>query len=164
MVVFTFSALDWKHPFRANLVQQIKIIFLSWNLVPWLIRICRIQWWCSLFLFYTGNTLFYCLCDRTGVETLKYAAVVSKAFLFCCGECPGNKLYELNKRVNTYSCFAVLKNQKQPLADILQNRCSQKFRNIQRKTPVLESLFRSLFNRSLFNNQVCNFPVKIEDF
>ena len=29
----------------------------SWNLVHRLIWIYRIQWWCSLFLFYTENTL-----------------------------------------------------------------------------------------------------------
>ena len=97
-------------PFWANLVQQIKIVSLSWNLVPRLFRIwrtqwwfdffcirpetpflgkfgptnqncrnlvprlfwiCRIQWWCWLFLFYSRNNLFYCLCDRTGIEILK---------------------------------------------------------------------------------------------
>ena len=58
MVIFTFSVFDRKYPFWANLVQKVKIISLSWNLVPRLIRICRIQWWCSLFLFLTGNTLF----------------------------------------------------------------------------------------------------------
>ena len=31
---------------------------LSWNLVPRLIWVCKIQWWCSLFLFLTRNTLF----------------------------------------------------------------------------------------------------------
>ena len=40
-----------------------------------------------------------------------------------------NTLYELNKRVNTeaiaHGCSVVVsKNQKQPLADILQKRCS----------------------------------------
>ena len=40
-----------------------------------------------------------------------------------------NKLSELNKRVSTEAAVdqcsvAVLKNQKQPLADVLQNRCS----------------------------------------
>ena len=44
--------------FCANLVQKIRIVSLSWNLVPTLIRICRIQWCCLLFLFLTGNTLF----------------------------------------------------------------------------------------------------------
>ena len=49
MTLFTFSILEWKHPFWANLVQKIKIVSLSWNLVPTLIRISRIQWWCSFF-------------------------------------------------------------------------------------------------------------------
>ena len=51
MAVFTFSVLDGKHPFWANLVQKIKIVSFSWNLVPRLIQICRVQWWCSLFVF-----------------------------------------------------------------------------------------------------------------
>ena len=46
-----FFCLDWKQPFWANVVQKIKIVSLSRNLVPKLIRICRIQWWYSLFLF-----------------------------------------------------------------------------------------------------------------
>ena len=58
MILFTFLVFEWKYPFRANLVQKIKIISSSWNLVPALIRTCRIQWWYSLFLFLIGNTLF----------------------------------------------------------------------------------------------------------
>ena len=58
MLIFTFSVFDRKFPFWANLVQKIKVISLSWNLVPRLIQICKIQWWCSLFLFSTRNTLF----------------------------------------------------------------------------------------------------------
>ena len=58
VLVFTFSVLDRKHPFCANLVQKLNIVSLSRNLVPRLILICRIQWWCSLFLFQTGNALF----------------------------------------------------------------------------------------------------------
>ena len=58
MVVFTFSILDGEHPFWANLFQKIKIISLSVNLVPGLIRICRIQWRCLLFLFSSENTIF----------------------------------------------------------------------------------------------------------
>ena len=73
----TFSVLNRKHLFSANLVQKIKIVRWSRNLVPRLIRIFKIQWCCSLFLFYTGNPLFgkrrktkrnYCLCDLTWVE------------------------------------------------------------------------------------------------
>ena len=44
MAVFNFSAFDWNYPFWANLVQIIEIVRLSWNLVPRLIRIRRIQW------------------------------------------------------------------------------------------------------------------------
>ena len=58
MALITFSVLEWKHLFRANLVQKVKSVSLSWNLVARLIRRCRIQWWCSLFLFYSGNTHF----------------------------------------------------------------------------------------------------------
>ena len=48
MVLLTFSLLDWKAPFWANLVQKDKIISLSSNLVPRPIRIWRIQWYHSL--------------------------------------------------------------------------------------------------------------------
>ena len=58
MVMFIFFVFDRKYPFWANLVQKVKIISWSWNLVPTLIQICRIQLWCSLFLFLSGNTLF----------------------------------------------------------------------------------------------------------
>ena len=32
--------------------------------------------------------------------------------------------------------------QKQPFADVLENRCSKKFCNIHRKTPALEQLYK----------------------
>ena len=44
MVMFIYFVFDWKYPFLANLVQKVKIISWSWNLVPGLIRIYRIQW------------------------------------------------------------------------------------------------------------------------
>ena len=53
VMMFTFSAFYQKYPFWVNLVQKVKIISLSWNLVPTLIRICRIQWCCWLFHFQT---------------------------------------------------------------------------------------------------------------
>ena len=56
MVMFTFSVFDQEYPFGVNLVQKIKIVSLSWNLVSILIWICKIQWRCSLFLFSTENT------------------------------------------------------------------------------------------------------------
>ena len=58
MMMFTFLLFDRKSFFCANLVEKVKISSLSWNLVLRLIRICRIRWWSSLFLFLTGNTLF----------------------------------------------------------------------------------------------------------
>ena len=51
MAMFTFSALDRKYPIWANLTQKVKIVKFSWNLVPRLIRICRMKWQCSPFLF-----------------------------------------------------------------------------------------------------------------
>ena len=48
MLIFLF-VLRWKYLFLANLAQKIKVINLTWNLLPRLIRICRIRWWCSFF-------------------------------------------------------------------------------------------------------------------
>ena len=53
MVTLTSSILDRKYSFWANLVQKIKVVTLSWNLLLLLIWICRIQWWCSLFRCYS---------------------------------------------------------------------------------------------------------------
>ena len=50
---------DRKYLFLINLVQKIKIVNLSWNLVPRLIRLCRTQWWYLLFLFLTGNIFYW---------------------------------------------------------------------------------------------------------
>ena len=49
--VLTFPVLDQKCPFWPKLVQKIKIVSFRWNLIPKLIQICRIQCWCSLFVF-----------------------------------------------------------------------------------------------------------------
>ena len=57
MVTFIFLCSTGSILFWANLVSRSEICW-KWNLVARLIRICRIQWWCSLFLFSTGNTLF----------------------------------------------------------------------------------------------------------
>ena len=50
-----FSVLDQKNPFWVNLVRKIKIVSLSWILVPRLVGMRRIQWRCSLFLLFTIN-------------------------------------------------------------------------------------------------------------
>ena len=41
--MLTFSVLDRKYPFQADLAQKIKTASLNWNLVPNLIQICGIQ-------------------------------------------------------------------------------------------------------------------------
>ena len=55
--MLTFFVFNRKYPLWDNLFQKIKIVNLRWNLIPRLIRICRIQWCCSLFLFSSGNSL-----------------------------------------------------------------------------------------------------------
>ena len=81
MVQFIFSDLDWKYPFGANLVQKFKIVSLSWNLVSRLIWICRIQWCCSLFMFFTGNTFlganFILEAEVSYLRNFKYAEFIS---------------------------------------------------------------------------------------
>ena len=59
MGMFTFFVFSWKYPFRANVVQNIKIISLSWNLVAILIWICKIQWCCSLFFVFDQKCTFW---------------------------------------------------------------------------------------------------------
>ena len=39
MVMFIFTFLNWARPLWANLVQKIKIVFFSWNLVPTILSI-----------------------------------------------------------------------------------------------------------------------------
>ena len=46
------SVFDWKYPFWVHLVQKLKFISLSWNLVLELIRICRIPWYVHFFSFW----------------------------------------------------------------------------------------------------------------
>ena len=51
MMMFSFSDFDWKYPFMANIVQKNHNCHVSWNFVSWLIRVCKIKSWSSLFLF-----------------------------------------------------------------------------------------------------------------
>ena len=57
------SILGWLFcsvvPFLVNFFPKTQIVSLSRNLVPKLFQLCRIPWWCSLFLFLTGNTFFW---------------------------------------------------------------------------------------------------------
>ena len=54
-MLFTLFDFEWKDRFWISLVQKVKIISWSWNLVPALIQKCKIQWCCLLFLFFSGN-------------------------------------------------------------------------------------------------------------
>ena len=66
MVVSTFSIFDQTYPIWVNLVQRIKIVSLSWNLVRRLIQISKIQWCSSFFCFWSAwfvekiNFAFWC--------------------------------------------------------------------------------------------------------
>ena len=51
IVLFNFFILHGKQPFLANLVQKMISVSFSRNLERRLIRICKIQQWCSLFQF-----------------------------------------------------------------------------------------------------------------
>ena len=58
MVMFTFSIFDQKCPFFWIFGPKIQNS-LKWNLVSWIIRICRVVWWCS---FYCQNCHFKLKC------------------------------------------------------------------------------------------------------
>ena len=56
--MFTFFVFNRKYPVWDNLFQKIKIVNLRWNLIPRLIRICRIQWYCSLSFVFEWKYLY----------------------------------------------------------------------------------------------------------
>ena len=53
--------------------QLMNCVSLSGNLIVKLIWICKIQWWCSLFQFLTGNTFL----SKFGSKTTKIKIVIS---------------------------------------------------------------------------------------
>ena len=58
MAMFTFYVLIWKYSFWVNLVPKFKIASLSWNLVPRLFWMCKIQWWCFFFVLDLLSNVF----------------------------------------------------------------------------------------------------------
>ena len=58
MMLLTFSFFHWKKLSWTNLVQKLKIVSFSWNLLHRLIQICRTLWWYSPFLFSTRSKPF----------------------------------------------------------------------------------------------------------
>ena len=57
IVIFTFSVLDQKYTFWANLVQKLKSICSRGNLVFRLIQVCRFRWYFFVMLC-MGNSTF----------------------------------------------------------------------------------------------------------
>ena len=69
IMLFPFLLFEWKYPFWGNMVQKNKIVTLSWNLVPTIIRTCRIQWWCSFFFCFWSEIPFW---DKFGRKSQNY--------------------------------------------------------------------------------------------
>ena len=63
---------DW-----VNLVKKLKIVSLSWNLVTRLIWISGIQWWCSLFLFFSTSVFQYLSIFFSSNSNMQNSMVVS---------------------------------------------------------------------------------------
>ena len=61
VVMSTFSVFDWKK-FLGKFGPKSKISSFSWNVLPRLRQVSRVQWWCSLFLYLIGDTRFGWLC------------------------------------------------------------------------------------------------------
>ena len=60
MVLLTFSVLDGKHPFYANLVRTIKLVSLSLSFVPRLIKNLNMQNSVVVFTFFFRRETPFC--------------------------------------------------------------------------------------------------------
>ena len=76
MMLFTFFVFNRKYSFGANFIQKIKIVSLSLSLVTSLIRICRIQRYCSLLWFSIRNTLFQQISQKIKIISLRWNLVL----------------------------------------------------------------------------------------
>ena len=83
MAMFIFFVFDRKYLFWANLVQKVKIISWSWNLVARLIRICIIQWCCSPFWFLSGNDFLEQIWSKKSKLSL-YAQILVPTLIRIC--------------------------------------------------------------------------------
>ena len=72
-----FSVSNRKYLFWENLVQNIKIVSLSWNLVPRLIRICGPQWWYLFFILERKHPFWANLVQRIKTASLSWNLVSS---------------------------------------------------------------------------------------
>ena len=69
--------LNRHHPLWANLLQNIKIVCLSWNLVSRLVGICRIQWWCSFYVLAWKYPFYKTLVRKIKIVSLIWNSVQS---------------------------------------------------------------------------------------
>ena len=73
MVMFNFSPFYWNYPFWANLVQLIKFVHLSWNLVLRLIRIRSIR---------MNNSMVHLICFMLEIPFLSKLGPKNENFQF----------------------------------------------------------------------------------
>ena len=76
--VFCF---DPEISFWTGLVQKLKIVCLSWNLVGRLLPICWRRLRCWLFLFYTGNILIVQICSKIKIVCVNPMVMLTSTFL-----------------------------------------------------------------------------------
>ena len=82
-MVFTFSVLDQKNPFWANLIKKIKIVSLSRNSVPKIIWKYGIQWWCHFFSFWQEIPFWANLVQKIKVVSSSWTLV--PRLIWICG-------------------------------------------------------------------------------
>ena len=104
-------------------------------------------------MFNTNNHASFYL--RWKEKLVKYQNVLKYYVHDCTNSITFSSVSYVNKRSSLI--FVSNKFQKQPIADIFQNRCSQKSRNIHKKAPVFESLFNKVAGLKTFSCEHCDF-------
>ena len=78
---YTFFVFERKRPSWTYLVQMFNIYSLRRNLIPRLIRLCRIQWQCSLFFFYRKRSFWAIVVQNVKIVSLSLNLVASIGML-----------------------------------------------------------------------------------
>ena len=72
------SMLMFTNTFWGNFGCKIKIVSFRWNFISRLIRMCKIQWCCSLLSFLTGNNLFWAnLAQKVKIVSLRWNLILT---------------------------------------------------------------------------------------
>ena len=115
MMLFWFFVFEWKCSFWANLVQKVKIVTLCWNLVPTVIRTCRIQWRCSFFFVFEWKCRFWAnLVQKIKIVTLSWNLVPTlirtcriqwwcSFFLFLSGNALFGQIWSKKSKLSLYA-------------------------------------------------------------